>query len=151
MPKINGKIYYNNVTGNVLLVVNQNEGVWLRETTFAGDVATYPQLKEVDRNVISVIRLAWDQYKADFAVSRPVNVVDGKLTWVPLDAPDTPAEDKPFSERVAELEAEREVTLKKLKALEGENKLLLAMSNANSDRADFQEELIVELAMIVYA
>jgi len=106
MPKINGKIYYNNVTGDVLLVVNQNEGVWLRETTFQEDVATYPQLKEVASNVISVIRLAWDQYKADFAVSRPVKVVDGKLTWVPLDAPETPAEDKPFSERVAELEAE---------------------------------------------
>lgn len=109
MPKINGKIYYNNVTGNVLLVVNQNEGVWLRETTFAEDVATYPQLKEVASNVISVIRLAWDQYKADFAVSRPVKVVDGKLTWVPLDAPESPAEDKPFSERVAQLETEGEV------------------------------------------
>ena len=109
MPKINGKIYYNNVTGDVLLVVNQNEGVWLRETTFAEDVATYPQLKEVASNVISVIRLAWDQYKQDFAVSRPVKVVDGKLTWVPLDAPETPAEDKPFSERVAQLETEGEV------------------------------------------
>ena len=109
MPKINGKIYYNNVTGNVLLVVNQNEGVWLRETTFAEDVATYPQLKEVASNVISVIRLAWDQYQADFAVSRPVKVVDGKLTWVPLDAPETPAEDKPFSERVAELERENTI------------------------------------------
>ena len=109
MPKINGKLYYNNVTGNVLLVVNQNEGVWLRETTFAEDVATYPQLKEVASNVISVIRLAWDQYKADFAVSRPVKVVDGKLTWVPLDAPETPAEDKSFSERVAQLETEGEV------------------------------------------
>lgn len=108
MPKINGKIYYNNVTGNVLLVVNQNDGVWLRETTFAEDVATYPQLKEVASNVISVIRLAWDQYKQDFAVSRPVKVVDGKLTWVPFDAPETPTADKPFSERVKELEAEKE-------------------------------------------
>lgn len=118
MPKINGKIYYNNVTGNVLLVVNQNEGVWLRETTFQEDVATYPQLKEVASNVISVIRLAWDQYKADFAVSRPVKVVDGKLTWVPLDAPETPAEDKPFSERVAELEAEKEGMQRRLSETE---------------------------------
>ncbi|QPI66369.1 hypothetical protein IR194_07690 [Exiguobacterium sp. PBE] len=118
MPKINGKIYYNNVTGNVLLVVNQNEGVWLRETTFAEDVATYPQLKEVASNVISVIRLAWDQYQADFAVSRPVKVVDGKLAWVPLDAPETPAEDKPFSERVAELEAEKEGMQHKMRELE---------------------------------
>ncbi|WP_214780994.1 hypothetical protein [Exiguobacterium sp. S3] len=131
MPKINGKIYYNNVTGNVLLVVNQNEGVWLRETTFAEDVATYPQLKEVASNVISVIRLAWDQYKADFAVSRPVKVVDGKLTWVPLDVPETPAEDKPFSERVAELEAE--------------NKLLKLQSEAHATNYQFLEDVVTEL------
>lgn len=131
MPKINGKIYYNNVTGNVLLAVNQNEGVWLRETTFAEDVATYPQLKEVASNVISVIRLAWDQYKADFAVSRPVKVVDGKLTWVPLDAPETPAEDKPFSERVAELESE--------------NKLLKLQSEAHTTNYQFLEDVVTEL------
>lgn len=133
MPKVNGKIYYNNVTGDVLLVVNQNEGVWLRETTFAEDVATYPQLKEVASNVISVIRLAWDQYKADFAVSRPVKVVDGKLTWVPLDAPETPAEDKPFSERVKELEAE--------------NKLLKLQSEAHTTNYQFLEDVVTELIL----
>ncbi|QBL97930.1 hypothetical protein EauM23_00037 [Exiguobacterium phage vB_EauM-23] len=136
MPKINGKIYYNNVTGNVLLVVNQNEGVWLRETTFAEDVATYPQLKEVDRNVISVIRLAWDQYKQDFAVSRPVKVVNGKLTWVPFDAPETPAEDKPFSERVKELEKE--------------NRLIKIQNRALSDRADFVEDTLQDMILALY-
>lgn len=133
MPKINGKIYYNNVTGNVLLVVNQNEGVWLRETTFAEDVATYPQLKEVASNVISVIRLAWDQYKADFAVSRPVNVVDGKLTWVPLDAPEAPAENKLFSERVAELEKD--------------NRLLKLQNEAHTTNYQFIEDVVTELIL----
>lgn len=32
-----------------------------------------------------------------------------------------------------------------------ENTLLKAQSQANADRADFQEELIVEMAMIVYS
>lgn len=104
MPKINGKIYYNNVTGNVLLVVNQNEGVWLRETTFAEDVATYPQLKEVTSNVISVVRLAWDQYKQDFTVARPVRVEDGKVKWELFDAnPEQPPE-LSISEQLAKVE-----------------------------------------------
>ena len=116
MPKINGKIYYNNVTGNVLLVVNQNEGVWLRETTFAEDVATYPQLKEVDDDIISVIRLAWDQYKADFTVSRPVRVDDGKVKWELFDAtPDSPPE-LSISEQLAKVERD-----------DIENKQLIAM------------------------
>lgn len=127
MPKVNGKIYYNNVTGMVLLALEQSDTAWGREMTFAEDVATYPQLKEVASNVISVIRLAWDQYKADFAVSRPVKVVDGKLTWVPLDAPETPAEDKPFSERVAELEAEKVANVARMEELK------LEMARSNTD------------------
>ena len=39
---------------------------------------------------------------------------------------------------------------KRIAELEKENILLKAQSKANSDRADFQEELIVEMAMIVY-
>lgn len=117
MPKINGKIYYNNVTGNVLLVVNQNEGVWLRETTFAEDVATYPQLKEVASNVISVIRLAWDQYKQDFAVSRPVKVVDGKLTWELFDATPEQPPSRSVTEQIKTLELQQKQTNEDLSAL----------------------------------
>ena len=127
MPKVNGKIYYNNVTGLVLLTLEQSDTTWGRETTFDEDVRINSQLQGVDRNVISVIRLAWDQYKADFAVSRPVKVVDGKLTWVPLDAPETPAEDKPFSERVAELEAEKVANAARMEELK------LEMARSNTD------------------
>lgn len=122
MPKINGKVYYNNVTGDVLHVVNQNEGVWLRETTFAEDVATFPQLNQVETDVISVLRLAWDQYKHDFAVSRPVQVVDGVPTWVPLETP-TAEPSNPFSERVKELENEKEDMLTRL--TEAEDMIIL--------------------------
>ena len=136
MPRINGKIYYNNLTGEVLLVTHQNEGPWLRETTFAEDVATYPQLKGLSGDVISVIRLAWDQYKQDLAVSRPVKVEDGKLTWVPFDTPEAVPTDKAFSERMEELEAE--------------NKTLRLQNTALSDRADFIDDTLQDLILALF-
>ena len=81
MPKINGKIYYNNVTGNVLLVVNQNEGAWLRETTFDDDLKVYSAFNGLNKEVISVEMLEWDQYKDNLSVSRPVAYVDGEFKW----------------------------------------------------------------------
>lgn len=112
MPKVNGKIYYNNVTGDVLVIVNQNEGVWIRETTFAQDVATYPQLKEIDRNVIGVLKLEWNQYAEDFATQRPVKVVNGRIQWQPLDSPpDATPLPKPFSERLDASESESVITM----------------------------------------
>ena len=118
MPKINGKIYYNNVTGNVLLVVNQNEGVWLRETTFEEDVATYPQLKEVNDDIISVIRLQWDQYKEDFAISRPVKVEGGIIKWELFDEPTAPPTDVPLSQKVEEVKLKSEQLMDEVQALQ---------------------------------
>lgn len=131
MNRVNGKIYYNNATGEVLIHIPQNEGPWVSEKTLQQDITSFPVLQSVSANVISVIRLAWDQYMQDFAVSRPVKVVNGKLTWVPLDAPETPAEDKPFSERVNELEAE--------------NKLLKLQSEAHTTNYQFLEDVVTEL------
>ena len=133
MSRVNGKIYYNNATGDVLIYIPQNEGPWVSEKTLQQDIASFPVLQSVSTSVISVIRLAWDQYKADFAVSRPVKVVDGKLTWVPLDAPETPAEDKPFSERVAELEKE--------------NRLLKLQNEAHTTNYQFIEDVVTELIL----
>ena len=52
--------------------------------------------------------------------------------------------------------AKRTITIpteesERLKELEKENLLLKAQAQANADRADFQEELIVEIAMKVYS
>ena len=111
MPKINGKIYYNNVTGDVLVNISQNEGVWFVEKTFEEDLATYPELKAVNRDVVSVIRLQWDQYKEDFAVSRPVKVVDGKVLWEQFDDAPGTEPSKPVSEQIEDLK-NREANLK---------------------------------------
>lgn len=133
MPRINGKIYYNNLTGEVLLVTHQNDGPWLRETTFAEDVATYPQLKGLSGDVISVIRLAWDQYKQDLTVSRPVKVEGGKIMWVPFDTPEAAPTDKAFSERLAELEHE--------------NKRLRLQNEAHTTQYQFLEDVVTELIL----
>lgn len=108
MPNVNGKIYYNVVTGDVLLRIPQTSGAWSREATLEQDIASFPVLQAVDKNALSVIRLSWDQYKEEFSVSKPVKFVDGKLQWVPLDKPDEPPSEVPLSDKVKELEAEKE-------------------------------------------
>lgn len=112
MPKVNGKIYYNNVTGDVLVIVNQNEGVWIRETTLDEDVKVFDELKRVNRNVIGVIRLEWNQFAEDFATQRPVKVINGRIQWQPLDSPpDATPLPKPFSERLDMSESESVITM----------------------------------------
>lgn len=118
MPNVNGKIYYNVVTGDVLLRIPQTSGAWAREATLEQDIASFPVLQEVDKNAISVIRLAWDQYKEEFSVSKPVKVVDGKLQWVPLDKPSEPPSEVLLSDKVKELEAEKEAMREELMAMQ---------------------------------
>ena len=81
MPKINGKIYYNTVTGDVLLVVNQNEGVWLRETTFAEDVKIHSIFNGLNEEVIGVRELEWDEFKHNLHVSSPVAYINDEFKW----------------------------------------------------------------------
>lgn len=118
MPNVNGKIYYNVVTGDVLLRIPQTSGAWAREATLEQDIASFPVLQAVDKNAISVIRLAWDQYKEEFSVSKPVKVVDGKLQWVPLDKPDEPPTEVLLSDKVKELETEKEGMQRRLSETE---------------------------------
>lgn len=118
MPKINGKIYYNNVTGDVLVIVNQNEGVWIRETTFAQDVATYPQLSGINDDIISVMTLRWGQHAEDFLTQRAVKVVDGVIKWQPSDMPEKSEPDKPFSEKLDDLQHDRDDLATRMQDLE---------------------------------
>lgn len=112
MPKVNGKIYYNNVTGVVLLVLYQNDSAWIRDTTLEEDVKVFDELKKVNRNVIGLIRPEWDQYAEDFATQRPVKVINGRIQWQPLDSPpDAIPLPKPFSERLDASESESVITM----------------------------------------
>ena len=106
MPKVNSKIYYNNVTGVVLLVLYQNDSAWIRDTTLEEDVKVFDELKNVNRNVIGLIRPEWNQYAEDFATQRPVKVINGRIQWQPNPPPDVPPQEKSFSEKLADAEKE---------------------------------------------
>lgn len=135
MPKVNGKIYYNNVTGDVLVIVNQNEGVWIRETDREEDIATYPQLKGVNEEVITCVELEWDEYKEDLLVSYPVRFENGVFLWQQFDDPPELPRYKPMSERIIELQKE--------------NNLLKAQNEALSGRTDFHEEVLTEIILSI--
>lgn len=133
MPKVNGKIYYNNITGEVMLVINQNDGPWMRETNFLEDVAMHQKLREVDDDIISVLTLRWGQYEEDLMTQRPVAVIDGKIKWEPMDVTLPIPKDKPFSER--------------LKDMERKNQLLQLQNQAQTTQYQFLEDVVTELIL----
>lgn len=105
MPTINAKIYYHNVSGDVLLTIPEQSGDWLRETTFAEDHATYRELSQVNQGVIGLLKLLPGQYAEDFKVSRPVRVENSQIRWQPFSAPaDTPPQPS-LIDRIEALEA----------------------------------------------
>ena len=106
MPKVNTKIYYNNTNGEILLVLNQNEGPFVQESSFEKDLLTFDVLKGISRNVISVLKLAWDQHKEDFMTQQAVKVVGGEIKWQPFNPAPSQPPDKPFSEKLADAEKE---------------------------------------------
>ncbi|WP_214812023.1 hypothetical protein [Exiguobacterium sp. s181] len=126
MPKVNGKIYYNLVTGDVLLFINQNEDAWIVEKTLEQDIASHNQLQAVDKNVIGLIRLQWDQYKDELSVSDPVKVDKGKVLWRAKGQLPTTQPEESFTNRIKELEAEKIANDKKM----NEMRLDMARSNA---------------------
>lgn len=126
MPKVNGKIYYNLVTGDVMLVIDQKEGTWFVENTLEKDIASSPQLQAVDKNVIGLIRLQWDQYKDEFSVSDPVKVDKGKILWRAKGELPTTQPEESFTNRIKELEAEKIANDMKM----NEMRLDMARSNA---------------------
>ena len=133
MPKVNGKIYYNNITGEVMLVINQNDGPWMRETNFLEDVAMHQKLREVDDDIISVLPLRWGQYEEDLKTQRPVAVIDGKIKWKPIDVALPIPDDKPFSER--------------LRDMERKNQLLQLQNQAQTTQYQFLEDVVTELIL----
>ncbi len=76
-----------------------------------------------------------------------LTVADGTVTAV---TPNTEAWEAWKASLPAETDPEP-TTVEKISALETENKLLAAQVSALTDQNDFKEELIVELAGVVYA
>lgn len=70
--------------------------------------------------------------------------------WNLLDPQPTEAELQAAWEAYQEAEANKPVELTEIEQLQQENLLLKAQNNALSERADFIEDIIAEMAMQVY-
>lgn len=138
---IGRKIYWDKVTGNVIVDTGQRSGS-VRETTQEEDFATYKELAERVPEMVGMIQLEYGQYEQDFAQASGYRVNPQtkqlEFSYPDPNAPDPehPAFQKPLSEQVRELQEE--------------NTLLKAQNTALSDRADFIEDVIAEMAQQVY-
>lgn len=142
---IGRKIYYDKATGNVILDTGERSGD-VRPTTVEQDIASYSVLSKRNRDSFGVIELAFGQYHQDFIQSKGYRV--NPQTKVIEFSYDDTGENTP-----SEPDSEPEYTVpltEQIANLEKENSLLKAQNQAVSERADFIEDLIAELAQRVY-
>lgn len=138
--QIGRKIYFDNKTGEVLANTGQHSGD-VRETTQEEDFETYKALSERVPETVGVIQLEYDQYDQDFAEGI-LDHVDPETKQLNFRYPD-PSNPEPEPEPRPPLSVEVE-------ALKQENTLLKAQNTALSERADFIEDVIAEMALQVY-
>lgn len=112
---IGRKIYYDKITGEVLLTIGEKTGVWIRDTTFQEDVDTYKVLKDRELFSFDFLKLEFGDYAQDFVecISYRVNPETKTLEFSYND-PNEPALEQPYqeplSEKVKQLELAQSVT-----------------------------------------
>ncbi len=142
MNQIGRRIFYDVLNGNVLVDTGEMCG-FVTFTTIEQDITRYSILSKLDRESFDVLELPFGAYSKDFAECNGyrVNLETKQLEFSYPDPNETettePVYQKPLSEEVEELKAE--------------NNLLKAQNQALTERTDFHEELIAEMAMMVYS
>lgn len=63
--KIGRKLYYDKLTGNIIIDTGEKQG-HVVETTIAQDFQTYRELKERVCETVGCLKLEWGQYKTEF-------------------------------------------------------------------------------------
>lgn len=106
MPDIGAKIYFSNITSEVLRFVPEKSGPWVAETSFMEDIRQFPELQGFDPEEVGVVRIAYGELSEDLLTQIPVTVKKGIVQWVPIDNPAEPSRATPFSERLAAVETE---------------------------------------------
>lgn len=135
------KIYYELLTGNIIIDTGERQG-YVRPTTPEQDIMTYKELYSRVRESFSVVELPFGAYAQDFAECSGYSVNPETKTLMfsypnPSNLePTEPVYETPLSEKVS--------------SLEQENQLLKIRNNALSERADFIEDVVAELAVQVY-
>lgn len=140
MKEVGRKIYYNVFNGQPIVVVPEMQGDFV-PTTMEQDIATYTDLYNRQRDSFDVLNLPYGAYAQDFieCLWFQVNTVTKELEFVyplPGESEDSPVYRKPLSEE--------------LDGLKQENTLLKAQNQALTERADFIEDVVAEMAIQVY-
>ena len=139
--KIGRRIFFDITTGNVILEKGEMQGFVIK-TTINQDIDVFKELSERNRDTFDYIELEYGQYAQDFAECNGyrVNPNTKEIEFSYPDPNETettePVYQKPLREKVEELKTE--------------NTLLKAQNKALTERTDFHEELIAEMAMLVY-
>lgn len=140
MNLIGRKIYYDKATGNVIVDTKEHSGFVIK-TTKEQDFETYVQLSERNPETVGLLELEYGQYAEDFAEANGYRVNPETLELEfsypdPNDPEQPPVFQRPLSVEVEELRQE--------------NILLKAQNSAISERTEFIEDVIAEMAIQVY-
>ncbi|WP_339194252.1 hypothetical protein MKY95_20950 [Paenibacillus sp. FSL P4-0176] len=138
---IGARIYYEKSTGNIIVNTGQRSGDVI-ETTVEQDFYSYAVLAERVPETVGVIQLDYGQYAADYAQGGYIARVDMDTLEPLFTYPDPVDPETPQEPRAA--------LSKQVDALVQDNTLLKAQSSALSERADFVEDVIAEMATQVY-
>lgn len=138
---IGSKIYFDKITGDVIENTGERTGSVV-ETTREQDFEAYTSLSKREPETVGMIQLEYGAYAEDYAAGGRITRIDLEtlkplFTYPEPVDPETPQEPQPaLSEQLAKLEQE--------------NTLLKAQNAALSERADFIEDVIAEMANKVY-
>ncbi|SMF88128.1 hypothetical protein SAMN05661091_4130 [Paenibacillus uliginis N3/975] len=138
---IGSKIYFDKITGDVIENTGERTGAVV-ETTREQDFEVYIALSERVPETVGMIQLEYGAYASDFAEGGRITRVDLSalkplFTYPDPTDPETPQEPRPaLSSQVEELKQE--------------NTLLKAQTTVLSERTDFVEDVIAEMATQVY-
>lgn len=137
---IGRRIYYEILTGNVIVDISERKGSVI-PTTVDEDIQAYKALSERNRETFDVIELEYGQYAQDFTecTGYQVNPETKELEFSYPD-PNDPEEPQPYQPPLSE----------EVNELKQENQLLKAKNQVLVERTDFLEDLIAEMAMLVY-
>jgi len=141
--QIGRRIYYDIVTGNVLVDTEERQGS-VRPTTVEQDIQTYYALHSRVRESYNYIELEFGRYAQDFAecngyrIEPTTRQIEFSYPDDGIDGPSKPSEpvyQKPLSEQVAQLQQE--------------NTLLKAQNSVLVERTDFHEEVLSEIILTI--
>lgn len=141
--KIGRVVFYDVIDGSVILITSEYGNATKRKT-IEEQITTYREISERNRETFDVIELEYGQYRQDLAdsISYRVNPDTQTLEFMYPDpnAPEEPAPEPVYQAPLSEV----------VKELKQENTLIKAQNQALTERADFIEDVVAEMATQVY-